>query len=221
MKLLRVIETKEFRRLGSTQSKKVDIRIVAATNKNLEEEIRAGRFREDLFYRLNTLQIRLPPLRERKEDIPLLVERFIAEQNQSLKRRTSGVNARAMRGLMRYDWPGNVRELQRCIERAMILQEGPLLEFEDFDLPEHLVVDKAGGAEPDQWDHATALPYRKAKEIFERQYFENLLKLNEQNVTRSAMAAGMSRRHLQEKIRQYHLARPSLKADTSESSPPR
>ena len=221
MKLLRVIETKEFRRLGSTQSKKVDIRIVAATNKILEEEIRGGRFREDLFYRLNTLQIRLPPLRERKEDIPLLVQRFIAEQNETLKRRTSGVSARAMRALMRYDWPGNVRELQRCIERAMILQEGPLLDLEDFDLPGHLVAEKETAGEPDQWDQATALPYSKAKEIFERQYFENLLKLNEQNVTRSALAAGMSRRHLQEKIRQYRLSHPSSKTRVGKPDPSR
>ncbi len=216
MKLLRVIETKESRRLGSTQAKKIDTRIVAATNKNLEEEIQAGRFREDLFYRLNTLQIRLPPLRERKEDIPLLIERFIAEQNRALKRRTSGVGVRAMRALMRYDWPGNVRELQRCIERAMILQDGPILAFEDFDLPEHLAAEKTAADEPDQWDHATALPYRKAKEIFERQYFENLLKLNEQNVTRSAMAAGMSRRHLQEKIRQFNLGRASTRSTDEE-----
>jgi len=221
MKLLRVIETKEFRRLGSTQSKKVDIRIVAATHQNLEEAIQAGRFREDLYYRLNTLQIRLPPLRERKEDIPLLVERFIAEQAQALQRRTAGVSARAMRALMRHDWPGNVRELQRCIERAMILQEGAVLEFEDFDLPARLLAEKDTGGEPDQWDRATALPYRKAKEIFERHYFENLLRLNEQNVTRSALAAGMSRRHLQEKIRQYRLGGPASRNPVKDAGPSR
>jgi len=206
-KILRTIESKEFRRLGSTQSKQVDIRILAASNKDLEKQIRAERFREDLYYRLNTLQIRLAPLRERKEDIPLLVEHFVAELNTTLKRRTSGVSSRAMRGLMRYDWPGNVRELQKCIERAMILGDGPILEFESFGLPEQLVSGAPTESRSDQWDQSTALAYRKAKEIFERQYFENLLQLNDQNVTRAAHASGMSRRHLQEKIRQLNLSR--------------
>lgn len=216
-KILRVIEAREFRRLGSTQSQKVNIRILAATNRNLEEEIKAGRFREDLYYRLNTLQLQLPPLRERKEDIPLLVEHFIAEQNRILKRRTSGVSARAMRGLMRHDWPGNVRELQKCVERAMILQEQPILEFEDFGLPEHLVTTGATSTDMDQWDASTALPYRKAKEIFEKQYFENLLRLNDYNVTRSAFASGMSRRHLQEKIKQLNLSRSSSDDEEEEN----
>ena len=212
-KILRTIETREYRRLGSTQWKSADIRILAATNKNLENEIKEERFREDLFFRLNTLQIILPPLRERREDIPMLMEHFIAELNETLNRRTSGVSARAMRGLIRYEWPGNVRELQRSIERAMILQEQPVLEFEDFGLPLELIGDSPQEGGMDQWDQSTSLPYRKAKGIFERQYFENLLRLNEDNVTRAALSAGMSRRHLQEKIRQYHLHRPSLKDD--------
>ena len=212
-KILRTIETREYRRLGSTQWKSADIRILAATNKNLENEIKEERFREDLYFRLNTLQIILPPLRERREDIPLLVEHFIAELNGTLNRRTSGVSARAMRGLIRHDWPGNVRELQRSIERAMILQDQPVLEFEDFGLPLNLIGDKPQEGGMDQWDQSTSLPYRKAKEIFERQYFENLLRLNEDNVTRAALSAGMSRRHLQEKIRQYHLHHSSVNDD--------
>ncbi len=207
-KILRTIETREYRRLGSTQWKQVDIRILAATNRDLEQAIKAERFREDLYYRLNTLQIVLPPLRDRREDIPILVEHFIAELNKTLKKRTSGVSSRAMRGLMRYDWPGNVRELQKSIERAMILQDNPVLEFEDFGLPLELAGGQSRQSAPDQWDESTVLSYRKAKEIFERQYFEDLLRLNDDNVTRSALAAGMSRRHLQEKIRQLNINRP-------------
>ncbi len=150
----------------------------------------------------------LPPLRERREDIPILVEHFIAELNKTLKKRTSGVSSRAMRGLMRYEWPGNVRELQKSVERAMILQDNPVLEFEDFGLPLELAGEQSRQSAPDQWDESTVLSYRKAKEIFERQYFEDLLRLNEDNVTRSALAAGMSRRHLQEKIRQLNINRP-------------
>lgn len=207
-KILRTIETREYRRLGSTQWKQVDIRILAATNRDLEQAIKAERFREDLYYRLNTLQIVLPPLRDRREDIPILVEHFITELNKTLKKRTSGVSSRAMRGLMRYDWPGNVRELQKSVERAMILQDNPVLEFEDFGLPLELAAGQSRQNAPDQWDESTVLSYRKAKEIFERQYFEDLLRLNEDNVTRSALAAGMSRRHLQEKIRQLNINRP-------------
>ena len=204
-KILRTIETKEFRRLGSTQSKIVDIRIIAATNKELNHEMKAGQFREDLYYRLNTLQVILPPLRDRREDIPLFVNHFMAELSESLQRRTTGVSARAMRGLMSYDWPGNVRELQKCIERAMILQNTSIIEFEDLGLPDHLASQTSAGPTEDHWDESTVLAYRKAKEIWERQYFINLLELNDNHVSKAAIASGLSRRHLQEQLKKYNL----------------
>jgi two-component system, NtrC family, response regulator len=216
-KILRLLESKEYRRLGGTQTKKADIRIITATNRNLTEEMAADRFREDLYYRLKTLEILLPPLRERKEDIPLLVEHFIEKLNHSLGRRTSGVSQRAMKGLLRYEWPGNVRQLQKAVERAMILSESPILDFTEFGLPQQLVSSSKESRDEDgQWDQATALPYKKAKEIFERQYFENLLKLNENNVTKSAISSGLSRRHLQEKIKQLHIRRPTQDTGSDE-----
>ncbi len=128
-KLLRVIESGEFERLGSPHTIKVDVRIIASTNRHLDEEIRNGRFREDLFYRLNVFPITVPPLRERTEDIPLIVDALIERLNKQLGRRISTVPREAMRALQGYVWPGNVRELENVIERAVIMSSGPVLEL--------------------------------------------------------------------------------------------
>ena len=127
VKLLRVLQEQELRPLGSLQRIKVDVRIVAATNRNLQAEVAAGRFREDLFHRLNVVHLNLPPLRERKEDIPLLVERFLANANGRFLLSNDAVDA-----MMRYDWPGNIRELMNCLERMMSFNSGPLLHFTDL-----------------------------------------------------------------------------------------
>ena len=131
-KLLRVLENQEIQRLGSPQLRKVDVLVIAATSRNLEREVKAGRFREDLWYRLNMLQIKLPPLRERKEDIPLLCRHFIDEASAQYQKHIKGLSPTALKELMAYSWPGNVRELENVIGRACILARGEFLELDDL-----------------------------------------------------------------------------------------
>ena len=131
VKLLRVIQDGEFERLGSPRTLKVDVRIIAASNRNLEEEIRAGRFREDLFYRLSVFPITIPPLRQRKEDIPLLVDHFVAKFNKKTGKKIGNVSQETLTALHNYHWPGNVRELESVIERAIITSQGPTLQVLD------------------------------------------------------------------------------------------
>jgi two-component system response regulator AtoC len=132
-KLLRVLQEREFERVGGSVSVKIDTRIIAATNKILSQEIEAGRFREDLYYRLNVISIYLPPLRDRKEDIPLLVEHFVDKFRHSSARSPGRVTQRAMDKLMAYDWPGNVRELINIVERATVLAQGEVITDEHID----------------------------------------------------------------------------------------
>ncbi|MFQ5961847.1 MAG: sigma 54-interacting transcriptional regulator [Candidatus Methylomirabilales bacterium] len=128
-KLLRVIQNREFRRVGSSHPIRVDVRIIAATNQNLVDLVKAARFREDLFYRLDVISITMPPLRQRKEDIPLLVDHFVQHFNRQSEKQIQGVSARTLRLLLQYDWPGNVRELQNCIERAGVMAERSLIDI--------------------------------------------------------------------------------------------
>jgi transcriptional regulator with GAF, ATPase, and Fis domain len=130
-KLLRVLEDGEIQRLGATGARKVDVRIVAATNRDLRRDMREGRFRSDLYYRLAVFPIDVPPLRSRRDDIPLLVWHFIESRQRALRRAISAIPERTMAALQAYDWPGNVRELQNVIERAMILSSGPVLRVEE------------------------------------------------------------------------------------------
>ena len=130
-KLLRVIQNGEFERLGSSHTIKVDVRIVATTNRNLEEEVRKGRFRQDLYYRLNVFPITVPPLRQRKDDIPLMAQAFIARYSRKLGKQITSVQQKTIRTLQDYPWPGNVRELESVIERAVILCPGPVLQLAD------------------------------------------------------------------------------------------
>jgi transcriptional regulator with GAF, ATPase, and Fis domain len=138
-KLLRVIQDGEFERLGSPRTVKVNVRIIAASNRNLEEEIRAGRFREDLFYRLSVFPITIPPLRQRKDDIPLLISYFVAKYNKRIGRKIETVSKETLGAFQQYHWPGNVRELENVIERAVITSQGPVLQvldrFEAFRKP--------------------------------------------------------------------------------------
>ena len=130
-KLLRVIQHSEFERLGSSKTIKVDVRIVAATNRNLEEEINADRFRQDLFYRLNVFPLTVPPLRQRKEDIPILVEAFVERYARQMGKRITSISKETMQSMVDYSWPGNIRELQSIIERAIILCPGPVFQLTD------------------------------------------------------------------------------------------
>ncbi len=131
VKLLRVIQHNEFERLGSSLTVKVDVRIIATTNRDLEEEVRKGRFRQDLYYRLNVFPITIPPLRQRKEDIPLMVQAFIDRYSRKLGKQITSIQQETMKELQDYPWPGNVRELESIIERAVILCPGPVLQLAD------------------------------------------------------------------------------------------
>ncbi|HZE22323.1 MAG TPA: sigma 54-interacting transcriptional regulator, partial [Desulfobaccales bacterium] len=132
VKLLRVLQEGEFERVGGTQTLKVDVRVIAATNRDLEEEVAEGRFRKDLFYRLNVIHMVIPPLRDRMEDIPLLALHFLDKFCLENDRPPMGFSADAMRALKSYTWPGNVRELQNVVERAVVLCTGSMVEFEDL-----------------------------------------------------------------------------------------
>lgn len=132
VKLLRVLQEKEFESIGGIKTQRVDVRIIAATNRNLEDMIKNNTFREDLYYRLNVLNISLPPLRHRKQDINLLVEHFINKINPKLNKNIAGINKEALLKLQQYDWPGNIRELENIVERAMNMCDKSIITVKDL-----------------------------------------------------------------------------------------
>jgi DNA-binding NtrC family response regulator len=190
-KLLRVLENGHYRRVGSTQEVHADVRVVAATNKELEEEIKAGRFREDLYYRLNVVSIELPPLKERREDIPDLIEHFLTTRQIGPTRYRLDHEARE--ALLRYDWPGNVRELANVLERAQILAEEHVITPDD--LPESLT---SAAPEP----AAAAADPRRLREV-ERVHVLEVLRQEKGNKVHAARALGISRRALYRLIEKY------------------
>lgn len=191
-KLLRVLQEREFERLGGHETLKVEARFIFATNRDLEKEVQAGHFREDLFFRVNVIPIKLPPLRERKEDIPLLVSYFIAKYNRKLGKSVTAVSKEAMAVLEAYDYPGNVRELSNLIERGITMNPGSVLTFEC--LPETLRLEE----QISDFDFPiTDLNYRKAKNAvfmaFEKKFLAKLLQVHHGNVTTAAKQAGIER----------------------------
>src|SRR6187402_561451 len=136
-KILRVLQEHEFERLGGTRTLRVDVRIIAATNRNLVQMVQEGRFREDLFYRLNVVSVEMPPLRDRKDDIVALAEFFVKRFASELKKKVDGIDSEALKVLMRHNWPGNIRELENVVERAVLLAEGGLVGVEDLQIGEH------------------------------------------------------------------------------------
>jgi DNA-binding NtrC family response regulator len=132
VKLLRVLQERQFERLGGEKTIEVDVRLVAATNRDLENEVKIGKFREDLYYRLNVIHLHVPPLRERKDDIPLLMSHFLELYTQRNKRNIGGFSTRAKAAMLNYDWPGNIRELGNCVESAVVLTSGDIIELEDL-----------------------------------------------------------------------------------------
>jgi len=195
-KLLRVLQEREFERVGGTRPIKVDIRVIAATNRDLKEAARAGSFRQDLFYRLNVVSVRMPALRERKEDIPLLANFFALRFGEKVKRRVAGISAKARACLLRYEWPGNVRELENAIERAVVLGSTELIQVED--LPEALVEETASEGEP-----VTALHdgLREAK----KQLIERAIEQAGGNYTEAAGILGVHPNHLFRLIKTLNL----------------
>lgn len=200
VKLLRVLEDGRIRRLGDTKDTEVDVRIVAATHRDLLTETKAGRFREDLFYRLNVLPILVPPLRERREDIPLLIDHFVARNNTRLGTEIAGVDNEARRLLYEYAWPGNVRELENTIERAMVLAEGDKITATD--LPERV----RDVRDPIKLQLASGeLSIKKTTRFVEEVLIRRALKKTKGNRTRAAELLEMSHRALLYKIKDYNL----------------
>jgi two-component system response regulator HydG len=195
-KILRVLQEREFEPVGSTQTIKVDTRIIAATNKNLKEEIDQGHFREDLYYRINVVVLRVPPLRERQEDIPLLADFFLKQYAQKNRRSIHGFTPRAVDLLMRHDWPGNVRELENVVERSVIMSRGDMitpLEFPQI-LRELDIDGQASGVD--------LTPGRSLKEV-EKGMILSTLDETGGNRTHAAKLLGISRRTLQLKLKEY------------------
>ncbi|MGH7908374.1 MAG: sigma-54 dependent transcriptional regulator, partial [Thermodesulfobacteriota bacterium] len=193
-KLLRVLQEEEIRRLGDTKTIKVDVRIIAATSRDLNEDVKQGGFRGDLFYRLNVLPIHIPPLRERKEDISTLVDYFIKKYNEKLNRFVKGVSQQAMSELLQYPWYGNVRELENVVERAMILCDSNSIDRVNFNLKDKNI---QGDACFD------SLSLDKAWQKLEKAYIEKALLESGGNRTQAAKLLGLSRRSLLYKLSQY------------------
>ena len=211
-KLLRVLEQREVKRVGSNRPIRVDVRVIAATNRDLEEEVAGGRFREDLYYRLSVVRIKLPPLRERPDDIPLLAQHFLS--NHPANRlaeggpRISDISSSAMDAFQTYEWPGNVRELLNAIERGVSFAESDSIDLPD--LPEHIV-----GVASDETDGDGAgdppanvdVPFKEAKErwvaSFEREYILGLLRKNEGNISHAAREADIDRKYFRKLMRKY------------------
>ena len=209
-KLLRALEERRIERLGSNDSIPVDVRIVSATHRPLEQEITAGHFRADLFYRLRVVTIEIAPLRERREDIPLLAETFLRNAAGHYELPARPIAQAALRRLLEYNWPGNVRELKNTIDRAVILAEGD--EISARDLPEEITARLSGqpdGGEPE--DGGLRVPFtadfREDRREFERRYITRCLEHTQGNVTRAAEILGMHRQSLQHKLRQLGLGR--------------
>jgi DNA-binding NtrC family response regulator len=204
VKLNRVLQEREIRRVGDTTPIQVDVRVVAATHRDLREEVRAGRFREDLFYRVNVFTVTLPPLRERAEDVELLAAHFLEKHARALRRELRGFSPDALRRLAGHPWPGNVRELENTVERAVAVAGGDLVEVED--LPPEIALAPPGAPSPAL---LAAMPYKdavaEARDRASREYLVAIMKEFGGNVTRAAERAGMERESLHRLLRRYGL----------------
>ncbi len=197
-KVLRVLQEQHFQRVGGTKLIEVDVRVIAASNKNLQEEIKKGDFREDLFYRLNVIPIHVPPLRDRKEDIPLLVQHFIALTAEEQGLKPKQITKEAVELLTHYDWPGNVRELKNMVERLMILVPRPVITPEDLEL----LLESQIPAEPMNASKVSDhLSLRQARAVFEKEFISQRLKENGWNISKTAEDLQIERSHLHRKIK--------------------
>jgi DNA-binding NtrC family response regulator len=203
-KLLRVLQEREVERVGGQRPVQVDVRVLAATNVNLRTAVRNGTFRDDLFYRLNVVPLHVPPLRDRRDDIPLLVEHFVRKVARECRRDVRGVSAGALEVLARYDWPGNVRELENVIHRAVVLATSPVLHLQD--VPLDVVLPEAGP----RLTEDDGLPLRDACDRFERQYVLRVLERVQWNVSRAARLLGVHRNTVLAKLAGWGVQRPGL-----------
>lgn len=200
-KLLRVLQERSFERVGGVESIKVDVRIIAATNIDLKEALNKGTFREDLYYRLNVFPVFLPPLRERKEDIPLLVQHFLKRYNKELGKDIREIRPEFMEALSAYDWPGNVRELENIMERAIVLSPGQALSTEALSF-----YSKKGERRAAPWQN---LGYAEAKEKvldnFEKDYLTHILGLSHGNISEASRLAHIDRKNLYQKLKERNI----------------
>jgi DNA-binding NtrC family response regulator len=203
VKLLRFLQEKEYRALGSTKTRTADVRVIAATNADLELAVRSGRLRRDFYYRLNTVPFVLAPLRERRDDIPLLVRSFLKKCAARYGKPTASISPEAMQTLLAYDWPGNVRELEHIIERAVVLSENAVITECEL-----VLSDAEGGLRREAFKEAKA----KIVAQFEKSYIQGLLVAFEGNITRAARAANKNRRAFWQLIRKYRIDVQSFKA---------
>jgi DNA-binding NtrC family response regulator len=192
--LLRVLEERRFHRIGGNENIDVDVRIIAATNRDLKRAVGEGKFREDLFYRLNVIPILIPPLRDRREDVPLLVESFVERLSVEMKKRLDGVSSEAMSALMAHDWPGNVRELRNILERGAVVCTGPVIQLSDLGLP----------GKPEAAPRPGTLA---SLEEVERRHVSAVLAHTGGNVSQSARILGIDRVTLYNKMRKWGLRR--------------
>ena len=193
VKILRVIQEKKFERVGGEKTIDVDVRIVAATNKNLEEEVKAGRFREDLYYRLNVVRIQMPSLRERKDDIPLLVKSFLREFNLENEKNVTGFDAKSKAAILKYNWPGNIRELRNCVECAVVMCNGEEITLEDLPVSVRESVE----------DKNITIPHGITLDEAEKIIIRNTLTMEGGNKTKVAQILGIGRKTLHRKLQEY------------------
>jgi DNA-binding NtrC family response regulator len=207
-KLLRVLQEREFTPVGGTKAKKVDIRLIAATNKDLEKMIKEETFREDLYYRLNIVPISLPPLRERQEDIPILAAHFLKKSAEEMGKTIKGFTPEAMEKLMRHPWPGNVRELENVIERTVVMIDDEMVRMEHLILPNQQEKESSENHIPltsEELKEIKKQVREKAVEEIERAFVLNALERHQWNVTRAAEEVGMLRPNFQALMRKYNL----------------
>ena len=197
-KILRILQEQRFERVGGNKSIKVDVRVVAATNKNLMDEIKAGNFREDLYYRLNVIPFEVPPLRERREDIPLLIEKFAHLYARNAGGTVKVFDEKTKEAMKFYSWPGNVRELKNLVERLVIMTPSELIKISD--LPPYISGGDSRG--PDYEKYETL---KEAKQAFERAFIAEKLNENNGNITKTAEAIGLERSNLHKKLKAYSL----------------
>jgi two-component system, NtrC family, nitrogen regulation response regulator NtrX len=200
-KILRVLTDQSFIRVGGSRTVRVDVRVVSATARILADEIAAERFREDLYYRLNVVPVHLPPLTDRREDIPALVEHFVARYAAERRVPTPDVSPEAMAALQAYDWPGNVRQLRNIVERTIILAPGDRIARIDVDLlPAEVLHDRDAAAGP-VGSAVMGAPLREARETFEREYLRVQIRRFSGNISRTASFIGMERSALHRKLK--------------------
>ena len=202
-KLLRVLQNSEIKRVGEASSRHIDVRLIAASNENLQKSIVSGNFREDLFYRLNVILIELPPLRDRKEDIPLLIEHFLMKYNRLERRNLKNISKDSLNILMNYDWPGNIRELENIIHRAVVMKIDDIIEPNDLPATLHHLTFSAERRKRPTRDRDFSKARKTFIELFEKDFIVSSLKDHKGNVSRMAKAIRLDRRNLQRKFKMY------------------